>query len=202
LTGSFRQGCVELRLPPRILSFQIRPRPRPQTAPGEQVEHDGPVGRGPVRRAPFPRNGRAEATATRLVALFRITASRAAKRNNPMSSDRENSAAPSPISPTGMPMTALPPKAVGRLRGRWIAVASRAMSPGIPENNFEGSRRRRWQGRTVDGLQRACQKGEPGRPGRSPLLTSVPAVAHSMILGRSTYALPISCCLTIISLPC
>lgn len=39
------------------------------------------------------RNGRAEDTTTRLIALFRITASRATKLNAPMSSGRRNSAA-------------------------------------------------------------------------------------------------------------
>ena len=53
------------------------------------------------------RNGSALATTTRLIALFRITASSAGKENNPTRSGRRNSAPPSPIRPPSMPM--MPP---------------------------------------------------------------------------------------------
>src|SRR5262249_51132363 len=56
------------------------------------------------------RNGRAEATTTRLIALLRITACSAVNRNAPISSGNRNSAPPKPIRPPSAPMIA-PPKA-------------------------------------------------------------------------------------------
>ena len=64
-----------------------------------------------------PRNGKAEATTTRLIALFRITACSALKRNAPISSGNRNSAPPKPISPPRPPMIAPPANAAGMLRG-------------------------------------------------------------------------------------
>ena len=61
------------------------------------------------------RNGKADVTTTRLIALLRMTASRAAKRNAPISNGKRNSAPPSPINPPSAPMTAPPPNAaIGR----------------------------------------------------------------------------------------
>ena len=69
------------------------------------------------------RNGRAEATTIKLMALLRITAWRAGNRNAPISSGKRNSAPPRPIRPPSAPMTAPPAKAVGALRfdGRFVA---------------------------------------------------------------------------------
>ena len=62
------------------------------------------------------RKGKAEATPTRLIALFRITACSAANRNAPINSGNRNSAPPKPIRPPSSPMIAPPPKAAGALR--------------------------------------------------------------------------------------
>lgn len=62
------------------------------------------------------RNGKAKATTTRLIALLRITAWSAAKRNAPINSGNRNSAPPRPISPPIAPMIAPPPKAAGEVR--------------------------------------------------------------------------------------
>ena len=72
------------------------------------------------------RNGNAVATTTRLRALLRMTASRAAKRNAPIKSGKRNSAPPRPIRPPRAP-TALPTKNAAtdrRVVGRPPAVAT------------------------------------------------------------------------------
>lgn len=50
------------------------------------------------------RNGSAVATTTRLMALFRITASSAAKLNHPIRTGSRNSAPPSPMRPPKVPI--------------------------------------------------------------------------------------------------
>jgi hypothetical protein len=62
------------------------------------------------------RNGKAEATTTRLIALLRITACSATNRNAPIRSGYRNSAPPKPISPPSAPIIGPPPKAAGLLR--------------------------------------------------------------------------------------
>ena len=62
------------------------------------------------------RNGKADATTTRLMALLRITACKAANRKTPISSGNRNSAPPSPISPPSAPMIAPPAKTIEALR--------------------------------------------------------------------------------------
>jgi len=62
------------------------------------------------------RNGKAEATTTRLIDLLRITACSAANRNAPISSGSRNSAPPRPIKPPNAPITAPPINANGMRR--------------------------------------------------------------------------------------
>ena len=62
------------------------------------------------------RNGKADATTMRLMALLRITACKAANRKPPISSGNRNSAPPSPISPPSAPMIAPPAKTIEALR--------------------------------------------------------------------------------------
>ena len=57
-----------------------------------------------VKETVVARNGRAVATTTKLVALLRMTASRAAKRNNPISNGKRNSAPQ--VTPPKVPMIA------------------------------------------------------------------------------------------------
>jgi hypothetical protein len=52
------------------------------------------------------RNGNADAATSRLIALFRITASSAANRNTLISKGSRNSAPPRPIKPPRVPITA------------------------------------------------------------------------------------------------
>jgi hypothetical protein len=66
------------------------------------------------------------ATTIKLIALFKITASRARNLNGPSSSGRRNSAPPSPISPPRAPMTAPAPKAGVACRNDKGAFAARA----------------------------------------------------------------------------
>lgn len=54
------------------------------------------------------RNGKADATTIRLMALFRMTASRAAKWKAPISNGKRNSAPPNPIKPLSAPIIAPP----------------------------------------------------------------------------------------------
>src|SRR6516164_3991050 len=84
------------------------------------------------------RNGRAEATTTRLIALLRITASSAANRNAPISSGNRNSAPPKPIRPPSAPMIAPLPKADGVLRP--VSPSSRASTGAVSRLLMVGSR--------------------------------------------------------------
>ena len=60
------------------------------------------------------RDGSAEATTTRLIALLRITAGRAANRNALIRTGSRNSEPPSPIRPPSAPMRAPLPMPQGR----------------------------------------------------------------------------------------
>ena len=61
------------------------------------------------------RNGSALTTTTKLIALFKITASSAAKRNKPIRNGKRNSAPPRPISPPSEP-TPLPTRNASNAR--------------------------------------------------------------------------------------
>ena len=84
------------------------------------------------------RNGKAEATTTRLIALLRITACSAANRNAPISSGNRNSAPPKPIRPPSAPMIAPPPKAAGVLRP--ASASSRISTDAVSRLLMLGSR--------------------------------------------------------------
>jgi hypothetical protein len=74
---------------------------------------------------------RADATTTRLMALLRMTASSAAKRNAPIRSGNRNSALPRPTSPPRVPMIA-PLKAAAASRVASPSITIPAMSPPRP----------------------------------------------------------------------
>ena len=93
-----------------------RAKPGPEQASSQQVGDDRPMCGKCRKRHSAARNGRADATVTRLIALLRMTACRAPKRNAPIRSGNRNSAPPKPIRPPSAPMTAPPAKVAGTLR--------------------------------------------------------------------------------------
>jgi len=82
------------------------PNPGADEAAGEQVDHHEPVALTVSKGTASRRAGRAVTTTIRLIALFMITACRAAKPNRPMGSGSRNSAPPRPIRPPRSPTPA------------------------------------------------------------------------------------------------
>lgn len=84
------------------------------------------------------RNGSADATTTRLMALFMITASRGGNAKNPRSSGSRNSAPPRPISPPRAPIRSPPRNAV--MPARFFTLTSRATVDQLKETGYPGDR--------------------------------------------------------------
>ena len=82
------------------------PHPGADEAAGEHVDYHVPVAAHGVKGDGHQTAGRAVTTTIRLIALFMITACRAAKPNRPMSSGSRNSAPPRPSWPPRSPTPA------------------------------------------------------------------------------------------------